>query len=125
VSVVCCQVEDSVTGQYIAQRSLTDCVCVNHCDKVQQQPSAPTMSRQKEVKLRKKRKKELLIQIQLTSCHLKINIRGVNSILLLYFQHTCKSEKQITPTITLCVPDFILISFRQICAINTACYSKN
>jgi len=52
-----------VMGQYLAQRSPTKCVCVNDCDKVQQQPSAPTMSRQKEVKLREKRKKELLIQI--------------------------------------------------------------
>ena len=58
VSVVYYQVEVSATGQYLVQRSPTECVCVcvciTDCDKVPQYPSTPTVSREKKVRVRKK-----------------------------------------------------------------------
>lgn len=61
--VVCCRCEVSATSLF--ERSSTE--CVNECDHVQQRPTAATMSKQKQVTIRKKERQtdtERSIQIK-------------------------------------------------------------
>jgi len=62
VSVVCCQVEFSVTGRSLIQRRPTECVCVcaTECDQLKQYLSTPVMSRYKEVRKETKNGTEIL-----------------------------------------------------------------
>jgi hypothetical protein len=68
VSTVCCELEDSATGRSLVQGSPNSCVCLSTTECYQaQQPPTPTISRQEEVRLRKReRKRELLNLIEIS-----------------------------------------------------------